>query len=201
MKAPARLGLYGLVLVAVFAVAGFTANAVVPEETVQSWAEDTADTTHHEEGDAMNGDEHEGHNAGASSLGLGLAQDGYQLTAVTAPTATGTEGELALTITGSDGNPVTDFELEHEKELHLIAVRADGQHFRHVHPEMDDDGTWTIPWQWEAAARTESSRTLFRPTPGRASRSRPRCRWLATTSLHRRPGRSPRPPSTVSTLQ
>lgn len=151
MKAPARLGLYGLVLVAVFAVAGFTANAVVPEETVQSWAEDTADTTHHEEGDAMNGDEHEGHNAGASSLGLGLAQDGYQLTAVTAPTATGTEGELALTITGPDGNPVTDFELEHEKELHLIAVRADGQHFRHVHPEMDDDGTWTIPWQWEAA--------------------------------------------------
>ncbi|HJD74409.1 MAG TPA: hypothetical protein K8V13_22735 [Enterobacter roggenkampii] len=151
MKAPARLSLYGLVLVAVFAVAGFTANAVVPEETVQSWAEDTADTTHHEEGDAMNGDEHEGHNAGASSLGLGLAQDGYQLTAVTAPTATGTEGELALTITGSDGNPVTDFELEHEKELHLIAVRADGQHFRHVHPEMDDDGTWTIPWQWEAA--------------------------------------------------
>lgn len=151
MKAPARLGLYGLVLVAVFAVAGFTANAVVPEETVQSWAEDTADTTHHEEGDAMNGDEHEGHNAGASSLGLGLAQDGYQLTAVTAPTATGTAGELALTITGSDGNPVTDFELEHEKELHLIAVRADGQHFRHVHPEMDDDGTWTIPWQWEAA--------------------------------------------------
>lgn len=151
MKAPARLSLYGLVLVAVFAVAGFTANAVVPEETVQSWAEDTADTTHHEDGDAMNGDEHEGHNAGASSLGLGLAQDGYQLTAVTAPTATATEGELALTVTGPDGNSVTDFDLEHEKELHLIAVRADGQHFRHVHPEMDDGGTWTIPWQWGAA--------------------------------------------------
>ncbi|AZT94749.1 MAG: heavy-metal-associated domain-containing protein [Brevibacterium aurantiacum] len=151
MKAPARLSLYGLVLVAVFAVAGFTANAVIPEETVQSWAEDTADNTHHEEGDAMNGDEHEGHNAGASSLGLGLAQDGYQLTAVSAPTATGTEGELLLTVTGPDGNPVTDFELEHEKELHLIAVRADGQHFRHVHPQMNDDGTWSIPWQWEAA--------------------------------------------------
>lgn len=151
MKAPARLSLYGLVLVAVFAVAGFTANAVIPEETVQSWAEDTADNTHHEEGDAMNGDEYEGHNAGASSLGLGLAQDGYQLTAVSAPTATGTEGELLLTVTGPDGNPVTDFELEHEKELHLIAVRADGQHFRHVHPQMNDDGTWSIPWQWEAA--------------------------------------------------
>lgn len=151
MKAPARLGLYGLVLVVVFAVAGFTANAVIPEETVQSWAEDTANNTHHEEGDAMNGDEHEGHNAGTSSLGLGLAQDGYQLTAVTAPSATGTEGELALTVTGPDRNPVTDFDLEHEKESHLIVVRADGQHFRHVHPQMNDDGTWTVPWQWEAA--------------------------------------------------
>lgn len=99
----------------------------------------------------MNGDEHEGHNAGASSLGLGLAQDGYQLTAVTAPPATGTDGELLLTVIGPDGNPVTDFELEHEKNLHLIAVRADGQHFRHVHPEMNDEGTWSIPWQWEAA--------------------------------------------------
>jgi len=36
MKAPARLGLYGLILVAVFAVAGFTANAVIDEDTVQA---------------------------------------------------------------------------------------------------------------------------------------------------------------------
>ena len=152
MKAPARLGLYGLVLVAVFVVAGFTANAVIPEETVQSWAEDTAQNTHHDEGDTMDAAGHEGDQTGdTAALGLGIAQDGYQLTAVAAPTETSTEGRLSLTIIGPDGNPVTDFELEHEKELHLIAVRADGQHFRHVHPEMNDGGTWTIPWQWDAA--------------------------------------------------
>ncbi|WP_022916724.1 hypothetical protein [Ruania albidiflava] len=152
MKAPARLGLYGLVLVAVFAVAGFTANAVIPAVTVQSWAEDTAQNTHHDEGDSMDTAGHEGGHTGETApLGLGIAQDGYQLTAVTAPTDTSTEGSLSLTITGPDGSPVTDFELEHEKELHLITVRADGQHFRHVHPEMNDDGAWTIPWQWEAA--------------------------------------------------
>lgn len=151
MKAPARLGLYGLVLVAVFAVAGFTANAIIPEDTVQAWTQETEDNTHHEGGDAMSGDEHEGHDAGTSSLGLGIAHDGYELTTVTAPTETGTEGELSLTVTGPDGSPATDFELEHEKELHLIAVRADGQHFRHVHPEMSEDGTWSIPWQWQAA--------------------------------------------------
>lgn len=154
MKAPARLGLYGLILVAVFAVAGFTANAVVPEATVQAWVEETPEDHHgtdeQDEGDEMNGG-HEGHEASTASLGLGLAQDGYQLTSVSAPTGTGDEGELTFTVTGPDGTPVTDFELDHEEEMHLIAVRADGQHFAHVHPERDEDGTWSIPWQWEAA--------------------------------------------------
>ena len=154
MKAPARLGLYGLILVAVFAVAGFTANAVVPEDTVQAWVEETPEDHHgteeHDEGDDMNGG-HEGHEASTASLGLGLAQDRYQLTGVSAPTGTGEAGELTFAVRGSDGHPVTDFELDHEQEMHLIAVRADGQHFAHVHPERDSDGTWSIPWQWEAA--------------------------------------------------
>ncbi|NLS09842.1 heavy-metal-associated domain-containing protein [Nesterenkonia sp. MY13] len=154
MKAPARLGLYGLILVAVFAVAGFTANTVVPEATVQAWVEETPEDHHgtdeHDEGDQMNGG-HEGHEADAASLGLGLAQDGYQLTSVSAPTGTGDEGELTFAVRGPDGHPVTDFELDHEEEMHLIAVRADGQHFAHVHPERDEDGTWSIPWRWEEA--------------------------------------------------
>lgn len=153
MKAPARLGLYGLVLVAVFGVSAFTANAIIPEDTVQSWAEDTAGNTHHRAAgeEEMNSGGHEGHEAGTALLGLGLAQDGYQLTSVSAPTGPSDEGELTFAITGPDGNPVTDFELDHEEEMHLIAVRADGQHFTHVHPERDETGIWSIPWQWEAA--------------------------------------------------
>lgn len=50
MKAPARLGLYGLGLVIVFIVAGFTANAVVPEETAQNWVDETAQANQHGEG-------------------------------------------------------------------------------------------------------------------------------------------------------
>lgn len=141
MKAPARLGLYGLVLVAVFAVAGFTANAVIDESTVQAWAEDAPDDHHSAEG----------HDADMAVLGLGLAQDGYRLSEVTAPDETGTEGELSLVVAGPDGDPVTDFELDHEQQMHLIVVRADGQRFAHVHPERDEDGAWSIPWEWEAA--------------------------------------------------
>ncbi|WP_277207434.1 heavy-metal-associated domain-containing protein [Isoptericola croceus] len=144
MRAPARLGLYGLGLVAVFAVTGLTANAIVPDETVRGWAESTDEHTDEHAG-------HTGHTDDADLLGLGLADHGYRLTAVSAPTTADADGELSLTVAAADSAPVTDFDLEHEKELHLIVVRADGQHFRHVHPRMSADGTWSIPWRWEAA--------------------------------------------------
>ena len=46
---------------------------------------------------------------------------------------------------------MTDFTTSHDKELHLIVVRTDGTQFRHVHPTMDADGTWSLPWTWTAA--------------------------------------------------
>lgn len=99
----------------------------------------------------MNSDGHEGHGPEAASQGLGLAQGGYRLTEVAAPSETDAEGELSLAVTGPGGDPVTEFELDHEQEMHMIAVRTDGQQFRHVHPERDENGTWSIPWEWEEA--------------------------------------------------
>lgn len=150
MRAPARLGLYGLALTIVFAGAGLTANALVPEQTVQNWTQETTVSNHAGPHDAEPSET--GSQAmAASSLGLGLAHDGFQLTEVGAPGTLGTEGELSLTVTGPDGKAVTGYEPDHDKELHLIVVRADGQHFRHVHPERDAAGAWSIPWEWEAA--------------------------------------------------
>ncbi|MBM7367266.1 heavy metal-binding domain-containing protein [Gordonia hydrophobica] len=153
MNAPTRLSLYGLVLVAVFAVAAVVANAVVPESTVTNWTHEAEQNNHHagagkDDVDMATG--HAGHGAGAADLGLALEKDGYRLGAVTAPAATGEAGALSFTVTGPDGKAVTAFDLEHEKELHLIVVRADGQHFRHVHPQRGADGTWSIPWTWDA---------------------------------------------------
>ena len=52
---------------------------------------------------------------------------------------------------------MTEFDVEHEKRLHLIAVRRDFSGFQHVHPEMDENGTWTsalalTPGQWRVFA-------------------------------------------------
>ncbi|MDI3243206.1 hypothetical protein QK292_16775 [Arthrobacter sp. AL08] len=38
---------------------------------------------------------------------------------------------------------MTEFEAEHEKELHFIALRRDNTGFQHVHPVMDASGIWS----------------------------------------------------------
>ncbi|MCV4796720.1 hypothetical protein OFB84_32845, partial [Escherichia coli] len=48
-------------------------------------------------------------------------------------------------VTDGDGQAVRDaFEVEHEKRLHLIVARRDTAIFRHVHPEQQTDGSWTV---------------------------------------------------------
>ncbi len=54
-----------------------------------------------------------------------------------------TSDEIAFRIM-QDDVVFTDFGISHEKELHLFIVRDDLQHFTHLHPEREDDGTWRI---------------------------------------------------------
>lgn len=86
--------------------------------------------------------------------GLMVSQAGYSLVLDEATAPAGSDVPLSLTISGPDGRPVTDFDVAHEKELHLIVVRRDFTGFQHVHPTMDADGRWTAsldltegPWR------------------------------------------------------
>ncbi|RHW27500.1 hypothetical protein D0Z08_07355 [Nocardioides immobilis] len=74
--------------------------------------------------------------------GLMVSQNGYTFDLDQTTAAPGSSVPVSFTIVGPDGEPVTDYDLEHEKELHLIAVRRDFTGFQHVHPVMDSDGTW-----------------------------------------------------------
>ena len=38
-----------------------------------------------------------------------------------------------------------DFEVTHEKRMHLIVVRRDGSGFQHLHPTLGADGVWSAP--------------------------------------------------------
>ena len=137
MNTGTRLGLYGGGLALVFAAAFGAATLTVPDGAADEWSEQT---------------ESEGHGGGepVAVRGLSIEQDGYELGEVAAPSAVGEAGTLAFQITGTGGGPLTEYTVSHERELHLIVVRADGTHFRHVHPELAADGTWSLPWTWDA---------------------------------------------------
>jgi hypothetical protein len=55
------------------------------------------------------------------------------------------EGELAFEIVDAEGRPVRDYDVEHEKRMHVIVVRRDGRGFQHVHPRLGGDGVWRAP--------------------------------------------------------
>lgn len=84
--------------------------------------------------------------------GTELGSSEYLLSGISAPTELNTPGELSFHIVGPDGAAVTDFETSHDKALHLMVVRSDGQNFLHVHPVLDaTTGTWSLPWSWVEA--------------------------------------------------
>jgi hypothetical protein len=42
------------------------------------------------------------------------------------------------------GEIVKHFELVHERQYHLFLISQDMEYFQHIHPEEQNDGTWTI---------------------------------------------------------
>ncbi|WP_433653004.1 hypothetical protein ACQP2C_12690 [Micromonospora zamorensis] len=92
--------------------------------------------------------------------GLLVSDRGHTLQPVDAPA-----DEFAFRIAGPDGQPVTRYDVAHDKQMHLIVARRDLSGFRHVHPELAPDGTWRVDTplagagQWRAFAD-------FTPTGG-----------------------------------
>ena len=90
--------------------------------------------------------------ATVESAGVLASAAGYML--VPQGTTTflpGTPAELAFTVTGSDGQPVTAFDMEHERRLHLVVVRRDAAGFQHLYPALGPDGVWRVPLTLPAA--------------------------------------------------
>jgi hypothetical protein len=96
-------------------------------------------------GDSMGMGEEEHASAEGQLPGLAVSDEGYTLSATTSQLPAGTKVPYRFRITDDAGRPVTSYELEHEKELHLIVVRRDLTGFQHVHPVRAADGTWSVP--------------------------------------------------------
>ena len=91
---------------------------------------------------AGHGQTSHGAHGGAQPGGLSVSENGYTLELDSTILAAGLQ-PVSFRVIGPDGQAVTEFVPEHEKELHFIAVRRDTAGFQHVHPVRDEKGTWS----------------------------------------------------------
>ena len=167
MNTAAKLSAYGAVLALVAggawaagsAVGPFTVEAAPSGHDGESGAEGTG-----------HGDDHSGtvaETAQDQPAGLASSRGGYTL-APTDTTLTTGNNSFSFRVLGPGGTAVTAFDVEHDKRMHLIVVRRDTSGFRHVHPEMAPDGTWTVPLDLPEAGSYRAFAD-FKPTGAEAS--------------------------------
>jgi hypothetical protein len=148
MKTRARLTAYATALALLTGGAFAVGSAVGPPAP----AAPSAPAAGHE--DAAGHDDGAGHGDSAAreapagpELPGGLASSlrGYALVPADPTLNVGTPTDFSFRIIGPNGAPVTAFDEEHTKRLHLIVVRRDTTGFQHLHPVMTADGTWRVP--------------------------------------------------------
>jgi hypothetical protein len=153
---PLRLGAYAGVLAVVFVAAfavGDLADPVTTEPARQTAAHDSSEMAtppssgRADAAEAGHGGEDHAEDAAAPATlpGLAVSEAGYTLVPRAASLPAGGAVPYEFAVTGPDGHAVTEYEVEHEKELHLIVVRRDLAAFQHVHPTRAADGTWSVP--------------------------------------------------------
>ena len=150
MTAPLRLGVFAAVLALVLGASFVAARALdVDLADGAPVTRAAADDAGHSEAPVVETDQAAGaHGAGsaaASPVAAGLSGvDGtYSLVRQWPVADAGEESVLTFQILDGSGSPVTAYDIEHAKWMHLIVVRRDLANFQHLHPELGSTGTWT----------------------------------------------------------
>jgi hypothetical protein len=86
------------------------------------------------------GDPHAGHHGGKGGM--------LMVETEPAGAKAGAPVTLKLMIHEADGTMLNEFEVVHEKKVHLIIVREGLDQFGHVHPEIDADGNMTVEFNF-----------------------------------------------------
>lgn len=139
LAATARIATFVAGLAVLFAAAALAGAQIDPDVDKSSEAHDAGDA----EMTTATTDAAHAETATDTPLpGLAVAQDGYRLV----PDTTSSPARESITyrfrIVDAEGETVRDFEEEHERRMHLIAVGRDFSAFQHLHPEQLADGTW-----------------------------------------------------------
>jgi hypothetical protein len=131
----AKLVGFAAVLGLLFGGAALAGAAIGPDRD-----DDVAATDSEEHSDTEGG--HEGTGVGHPVRGLAVAEDGLRVVVTDPELRRGRRETLRFIIVDETGSPVRDFDVEHERRMHLILARRDLTGFQHLHPEQAADGSW-----------------------------------------------------------
>jgi len=154
MNAPTRLVVFAAVVGLAFG-GGTLAGAALDPTDEQPRAEHGGGG--HGEGAAAGGhdqgasaQEPAGDHAGAAAgggvaSGVAISQDGFTLEPGRTFFRAGEPARFTFRILDERGRVLRDeYELESEREMHLIVVRDDASTYQHLHPRKGADGTWSV---------------------------------------------------------
>jgi hypothetical protein len=130
VNAATKLAAFAAGLAVLFGGAALAGAAIGPEPS-----EDDAPQEHTE----MNSSAH----APDPVRGLAVAADGLRVIVDEPELRRGRDETLTFRIENTRGETVRDFDVEHEKRMHLILARRDLTGFQHLHPEQAADGSWS----------------------------------------------------------
>jgi hypothetical protein len=140
---PKQLATFGAVLSVLFAGGWVAGQLIDPDaRSEEDMSGHGAERSHEENSEMASTGAHGGEPAKAVR-GLAIADSGLRLEVEQLELRRGTSERLAFRIVDERGEVVRDFDIEHERRMHLIIARRDLTGFQHLHPEMAADGTWS----------------------------------------------------------
>ena len=146
-----RLGVSGLLVIAALALASC---ATVADGSMQGM-DHGSEEAGAEEGAEHGSADHDSMNAGAEGASgtVSPAEAGVEIETRVEPAspAPGEPAELAYRVSeAGSGEAISELPVDHERQMHLIAVSRDLEQFQHVHPEPDASGDFVVTTEFPA---------------------------------------------------
>jgi hypothetical protein len=147
MSATVKLTAFVAALAVLFGGAALAGAAIGPDRDDVA----SAEPQEHSEMPSTTETSAAAHDAARPVRGLAVAEDGLRVVMEDAELRRGQHETLRFRIVDDGGETVRDFDVEHEKRMHLIIARRDLTGFQHLHPEQAPDGSWSTDVRVDAA--------------------------------------------------
>ncbi len=158
MNVPTRLAAFAVVLALAFGGAALAGAAIDPTDggsavaagdhpggEPQSVGEGSSGGGHGSDQAPADSEGGEHASTGSALSGLAVSQDGFTLEPDRTYFAGDGPKRFNFRIVDDRGRAIRDgYELEAERELHLVVVRRDTAVYEHVHPRKGEDGMWSV---------------------------------------------------------